>query len=71
MSWPRPECPIIANKTLPRVGLGQDSRHGLDAHIRANRVYDLLQPLKRVKDESCVPDDSLLREFIGGSSYKY
>jgi uridine kinase len=43
----------------------------LDAHIRVNRVYDLLKPLKSLRDDSCVPNDSLLREFIGGSKYKY
>lgn len=43
----------------------------LDAHIRANRLYDLLRPLKPVRDDSCVPRDSLLREFIGGSSFSY
>jgi len=43
----------------------------LDAHIRANRVYDLLKPLKGVRDDGCVPGDSLIREFIGGSVYRY
>jgi len=43
----------------------------LDAHIRANRVYNLLKPLRSVRDDACVPDDSLLREFIGGSRYAY
>jgi len=43
----------------------------LDAHIRANRVFNLLEPIKGVRDESCIPDDSLLREFIGGSRYTY
>ena len=42
-----------------------------DAHIRANRIYQLLKPMKSVKDDSCIPSDSLLREFIGGSRYKY
>ncbi|MDD4869420.1 MAG: ATP cone domain-containing protein [Kiritimatiellae bacterium] len=43
----------------------------LDAHIRANRVYELLKHVKAVKNDSCVPSDSLLREFIGGSRYRY
>ena len=43
----------------------------LDAHIRANRVYGLLQPIRSVRDDACVPADSLLREFIGGSRYRY
>lgn len=42
-----------------------------DAFIRATRVYELLKSLKTVEDESVVPDNSLIREFIGGSSYNY
>ncbi|MDA0578160.1 MAG: ATP cone domain-containing protein [Verrucomicrobia bacterium] len=49
----------------------QDDPKRLDAHIRANRVYDLLKPLRTVRDESCVPPDALIREFIGGSCYKH
>jgi uridine kinase len=43
----------------------------LDAYIRAKRVYDLLNEVREVNDESCIPRDSVIREFIGGSSYKY
>jgi len=43
----------------------------LDAHIRANRIYELLKDIKTIKDDSCIPSDSLLREFIGGSRYRY
>lgn len=42
-----------------------------DAFIRAERVYDLLDTITMVEDDSCVPGKSLLREFIGGSEYKY
>ncbi|MBU4310638.1 response regulator SirA [bacterium] len=42
----------------------------IDAYIRAKRVYNLLSQLE-VADDRCVPSNSLLREFIGGSSYKY
>jgi len=49
----------------------KDAPRRLDAHIRANRVYSLLKPLRSVGDDTCVPDDSLLREFIGGSRYGY
>jgi len=41
-----------------------------DAFIRARRVYELLESLEE-GDVSVVPHNSLLREFIGGSSYKY
>ena len=43
----------------------------LDASIRASRVYDLLKPLKSLSDDSLIPATSLLREFIGGSKYRY
>ncbi|MBA4387294.1 MAG: response regulator SirA [Verrucomicrobia bacterium] len=49
----------------------KDDPRRLDAHIRVNRVYSLLKPIKSVENDACVPDDSLLREFIGGSRYKY
>ncbi len=42
-----------------------------DAYIRAKRIYEFLAPLTAVADDSGVPPDSLLREFIGGSSYAY
>jgi len=42
-----------------------------DAYIRAKRIYEFLLPLTEVTDHSCVPSDSLLREFIGGSRYAY
>ncbi len=42
-----------------------------DAYIRAERVHGLLSPVTPVEDESAIPPDSLLREFIGGSCYDY
>lgn len=42
-----------------------------DAFIRAERVHALLQAVTPVEDESVIPPDSLLREFIGGSCYEY
>jgi uridine kinase len=41
-----------------------------DAFIRAERIYRLLRQVEAYEDESVVPRDSLLREFIGGSIYK-
>ena len=49
----------------------KDDPKRLDAHIRANRVYDLLKPIRVVRNDASVPPDSLIREFIGGSCYKY
>jgi len=42
-----------------------------DAHVRAQRVHRLLQAVTPVEDDSAIPPDSLLREFIGGSCYEY
>ncbi|HEY7750877.1 MAG TPA: response regulator SirA, partial [Ignavibacteriaceae bacterium] len=39
-----------------------------DAFERASRLADLLQHITPVSDDSPVPHDSVLREFIGGSS---
>ncbi len=46
----------------------QDDDRRLDGYIRAQRVYDLLESIADVAGESAVPDDSVLREFIGGGS---
>ena len=42
-----------------------------DAFTRSKRVYDLLKDITPVEDDSPIPPDSLLREFIGGSCYEY
>jgi len=42
-----------------------------DAAERAERVSRLLEGVTPVTDESAIPPDSLLREFIGGSTYEY
>jgi uridine kinase len=42
-----------------------------DALMRAERVYPLLKSVTPVEDDSIIPPDSLLREFIGGSCYEY
>jgi len=42
-----------------------------DARMRAVRVRDLLASVTPVDSDSAIPPDSLLREFIGGSCYKY
>ena len=47
----------------------RDDEKRLDGYIRARRVHDLLASLEDVEDDSLVPSDSLLREFIGGSTY--
>jgi len=42
-----------------------------DAFIRAERVHKILRQITPVSDESAIPTDSVLREFIGGSCYEY
>ncbi len=42
-----------------------------DAYERATRVADLLETIEPVRDDSPIPRDSVLREFIGGSVFKY
>jgi len=42
-----------------------------DAYKRASRVLKVLQSIEGVEDDSAVPKNSVLREFIGGSVYKY
>jgi uridine kinase len=43
----------------------------VDALMRAERVYQMLETMTEVEDDSPVPSDSVLREFIGGSSLAY
>jgi uridine kinase len=42
-----------------------------DAHERASRIYKLMQFLEPIEDDSIVPENSVIREFIGGSIYEY
>ena len=42
-----------------------------DAYYRAKRVYDLLESIEVWEDESVIPKDVLIREYIGGSIYEY
>ncbi len=42
-----------------------------DAHERATRVHGLMQTLEPIADDSIVPENSVIREFIGGSIYEY
>jgi uridine kinase len=42
-----------------------------DAYTRAQRGFDLLSEIPELSDDSFVPSDSVLREFIGGSTLKY
>ncbi len=41
-----------------------------DGYIRAERICKLLSEIEQSDDDSVIPNNSLLREFIGGSVYK-
>ncbi len=42
-----------------------------DAYTRAARIYKVLQAVEPIEDDSVIPSDSVIREFIGGSSLEY
>ncbi|MBA4383419.1 MAG: response regulator SirA [Anaerolinea sp.] len=42
-----------------------------DAFARADRVAELLKTIQPMEDDSFIPSDSVVREFIGGSSLNY
>jgi uridine kinase len=69
------ELPVFKHhlfKFFPKIiSTYKDDQGRQDAYIRAKRVYKLLDTLEEVTDDSPVPENSLLREFIGGSVYKY
>ncbi len=69
------ELPILKNrlfKYFPEaMSLYRDDPKRQDAYIRAKRVYEFLNPLQEVADDSPIHPKSLLREFIGGSAYEY
>lgn len=52
---------------------GEFARNPLrqDAFERATRVHALMEQLESVPDDSIVPENSVIREFIGGGIYKY
>jgi uridine kinase len=42
-----------------------------DAYTRAVRTFNVLQAVLPIENDEVVPKDSVIREFIGGSIYKY
>jgi len=42
-----------------------------DAFVRSQRICEMFEEIPEWTDERIVPKNSLLREFIGGSSYSY
>jgi uridine kinase len=69
------ELPVMCARLFEHferwVGEYTDDPLRTDAFERAVRVAKLLRAVTPVADESNIPPDSLLREFIGGSCYTY
>jgi len=69
------ELPVMAARLAPNFEKWANKYQGDplrgDAFERADRVAALLRQVIPVTDESAIPSDSLLREFIGGSCYAY
>jgi uridine kinase len=69
------EFPILKEKLFHFFPLAieayRDDFKRQDAYLRAQRVMQFLEPLRTDVDESLVPPNSLFREFIGGSAYRY
>lgn len=69
------ELPIYAAKMGEQFALWEqeytDNPLRQDSYERARRVNKLLQQVTPISDDSAIPPDSVIREFIGGSIYKY
>ena len=68
------ELPVMRARLYDRfarwVEQYRDDPLRVDAYERALRVRNLLHGVAPLADESVIPADSLLREFIGGSCYE-
>jgi uridine kinase len=71
------ELPVMRRRFLDHFARWaqeyEDDPLRVDAYSRAKRVHQLLQAVAPItaKDEEAIPPTSHLREFIGGSIYKY
>ncbi len=69
------ELPLYKHKLIQNfkdwVDKYKDNPLHEDAYLRAVRVLKILNEIEPVDDDSPIPPDSVLREFIGGSIYKY
>ncbi len=69
------ELPIYAQRMLHSftewAAAYRDDPLRQDAFTRADRVAQLLASIHPLGDEKNIPSDSVVREFIGGSSLKY
>jgi uridine kinase len=69
------ELPIYAARMLAQFSQWEQeySANPLreDSYERARRVHAVLDEVTPVTDDSPIPSDSVIREFIGGSSFEY
>ena len=69
------EVPLYAHRLLDKFAVWEkmfkDSPLKIDAYERASRLHKVLKTVTPVGDDSPVPGDSVMREFIGGSTLKY
>lgn len=69
------EVPIYAARLLKNFKEWEEKLKGdplrEDAYVRAARLAKVLEAVEPVADDSPVPGDSVLREFIGGSTLHY
>lgn len=69
------ELPLYRHKLLDQFEVWTHKYEGdplrQDAYERAVRVRNLLQSVLPLVDDSIIPADSVVREFIGGGTYSY
>jgi uridine kinase len=69
------ELPIYSARMLDQFAEWEQNYAGQplreDSYERARRVHGLLRLVTPIEDDSVIPPDSVLREFIGGSCYEY
>jgi uridine kinase len=69
------ELPIYTARMLDQFAQWEQDYAGKplreDSYERARRVHALLRLVTPVHDDSVIPPDSVVREFIGGSCYEY
>ena len=69
------EFPVLKNKLIhffpEAIERYRNDFKRQDAYLRAQRVFQFLEPLRAEVNEQSIPDTSLFREFIGGSDYAY